>query len=287
MNKKISPFLLSFVFSIPLSLNANNNQPKYWSVNSDHVVNIYEQPKYNAKVVGVISPKSYGLKNLGCSLKKTNAWCKIDYREQIGWIEGRYLKEYIQEEKLIANNDFTVNCERIEYNDDKLICHDSHLKMLDEQLNAVFEQAQKVALAEEEQDALDKLKENQKEWVKNRHDCWKSQIGLAECIKQFYEMRITELQAYWKLIPSTTFNHFICDDNTEFFITEYATKPLASATIDYEGNRAVLVQSATANGVKYIGANDSYVWLQGKNAAFAWDLSKPVLHCAIQDLISS
>lgn len=283
MNAKTLLFLC-LITTTGSSLYAKESEPKFWQIDSDHVINIYDHPKLNAKVVGVISAKAYGLKNLGCSAKKSNAWCKIEYREQTGWIEARYLKEYVPEQQPKVKNEFTVDCEHIEYNDDKLICQDDNFKKLDEQMNTVFEQAQKVALETEEgKAAFEKLLTTQREWINSRHDCWKSDVGLIPCVKNLYENRISELQAHWKLIPSIAMNQFICEDNTEFFITEYETKPLASATVDYEGQRAVLAQTVVASGVKYVGANDRYVWLKGKEAIFFWDQTKGIQHCSTQD----
>ncbi len=268
---------------------AKEQNPSYWQVNSAHVINIYEKSNLDARVLAIISAKAQGLKNLGCkgNVVQRKTWCKVEYREQIGWVEARYLSPYNPPAATFAKSDtinpFQLNCDKIEYSTDKLICQDPQLKKLDDQLNAVYKQA--IELAKESSDDAntqeDILKSSQQMWLNERNDCWKKSNEMAECLKKLYETRITTLQADWNLEPPKAANHFICEDKSAFLIIEYTSTLQPSAVVEYEDKKHVFIATPTASGVRYSGEADSYVWLKGKEALFAWDLSKPIQHCQL------
>ena len=278
--------LLSTLYFSPIVLGTEQN-PAYWQVNSTHVINIYEKSDLNSRVLAIISPTAQGLKNLGCKGKimKGKTLCKVEYREQIGWVEARYLTAYSQPPKTETENaiqdEFQLNCNKIEYATDKLICQSPPLKMLNDQLNAVFEQA--LTQAKSETDVVspqeEALKAAQHHWIAQRNDCWRSTQGRENCIKNLYEQRITELQADWNIVSPVAANHFKCEDNSVFLIIEYHSTLLPSALMEFDDQRRVFIITPTASGVRYNGKEDSYVWLKGNEALFVWDTSKPLQHC--------
>lgn len=67
--------------------------PRSWrvvGVSPDDVLNMRETPSPRGFVVGEIPFDADGLRNLGC-LDGQN-WCKVRYRGQEGWVNGRFLR---------------------------------------------------------------------------------------------------------------------------------------------------------------------------------------------------
>ncbi len=270
--KTFFPLLLSFfVFSVFAKSSQN------WQVQSPHVINLYEQNQHNSKVVGIISSKAQNLKNLGCS--KDGKWCKVEYRDMIGWIEKRYLVPF--QELTSANlagskNILSVNCEKVQYRVDKVICNTPHLKKLEEQISFKYEKVlsmiQEKGLSEDEA----KVIYSHSEWANKRNDCWRSEKGIAACVELLAQSRLNELNTY-EVPEHISQKHYMCEDGTEFYITNNAQDE--SITVDYDDQHTVLIESPTDFGTKY-GINDEkYIWLSGKDAIFNWEPEINLQHC--------
>lgn len=112
MKKSIITALVSIPFS--LSVFATADGPDYFqvrNVRSDDVLNMRIKPDWRSKKVGEIPFSGICLKNLGCVggltidestlpekeqnkiRKKRPIWCKVKYKNIVGWVSGRYIAE--------------------------------------------------------------------------------------------------------------------------------------------------------------------------------------------------
>lgn len=67
--------------------------PRSWrvvGVAADDVLNLRESPSPRGFVVAEIPFDADGLRNLGCT--DGQSWCKVRYRGQEGWVNGRFLR---------------------------------------------------------------------------------------------------------------------------------------------------------------------------------------------------
>jgi len=58
-------------------------------VASNDVLWMHPTPSYKSKKIGEIPYNSRCLKNVGCE----GRWCKVNYRDTIGWVNGKFLRE--------------------------------------------------------------------------------------------------------------------------------------------------------------------------------------------------
>ena len=70
------------------------------------------------------------------------------------------------------------------------------------------------------------LKAEQRGWIKGRDECWKGDDERA-CVAEAYRSRIAELQARYRLLPSTGSAVYVCDGQpaNEVTATYFATDP--------------------------------------------------------------
>ena len=170
----------------------------------------------------------------------------------------------------------TFNCAKASGEVETLICADGSLAALDRKLDEVYQAASAKAKGK----LATRLREDQRGWVKDRNDCWKTKAKtwitatwtvdtVKGCVDAQYRLRTSELQAVWQLLPATTVFH-ACQNNpaNEVVANFFATDP---ATIRLErGDRTVtmwLVGSASDG--KYEGQNVSLVH-RGNELKVSW-----------------
>jgi uncharacterized protein len=170
----------------------------------------------------------------------------------------------------------TFDCAKAQGEVEKLICSDPSLAALDQELATVY----RAALAKA-RDGLDKqLKVEQRGWVKARNECWKAKDKtwitatwtvdtVKDCVDAQYRLRISELQALWRLMPPKTVS-FACQNNPANVVVAdfFATDP---ATIRLErGDRtATLWLVGSESRGLYEGQNVSLV-LKGNDLKLSW-----------------
>lgn len=159
----------------------------------------------------------------------------------------------------------TFNCAKAQGEVEKLICGDASLAALDRKLDEVY----KATSAKAEGKLATALREEQRGWVKGRNDCWKANgqktwitatwtvDTVKGCVDAQYRLRISELQAVWRLLPPKTVS-FACQNNpanevvANFFETDPPTLRLE------RGDRTqTLWRVGAANAGTYEGQNVS------------------------------
>lgn len=171
----------------------------------------------------------------------------------------------------------TFNCAKASGEVEKQICAEPALAALDRQLDQVY----KGASAKAKGAQANRLKADQRGWVKGRNECWKANgqetwitatwtvKTIKACIDAQYRVRTSELQAVWRLLPPKTVS-YACQNNpaNEVVANFFASDP---ATIRLErGDRtATLWQVGAVADGKYEGQNVGVVH-QGAQVKVSW-----------------
>jgi uncharacterized protein len=158
---------------------------------------------------------------------------------------------------------------------EKLICEDPGLAFLDRKLDEVYKAAQ--AKARDDMPRL--LRTEQRGWVKGRNDCWKVPAFLTaswqakdarECVEGNYKIRISELQALWRLVPEKGPVFFGCGGSpaNEVVATFFETDP-PTARLERGDRTATAWLVPSGSGSKYEGQNVEF-WTKGKQLTLTW-----------------
>jgi len=173
------------------------------------------------------------------------------------------------------------DCGKAEGTVQALICRDDELAMLDLALADVYAAARARA-----RDGLGaELEAIQRGWVRGRDECWKAEkvptwltaswqvTGVRACVAGQYRLRISELQAVWRLVPAPSVTGYDCSGAAgvpagELVATHFGTDP-PTARLERGDQVATVWNIPTASGAKYEGQNVVY-WTRGGEATVEW-----------------
>ncbi len=169
------------------------------------------------------------------------------------------------------------DCAKAQGEVEKLVCGDASLASLDRRLDEVY----KAAAAKATGKLATQLRQEQRGWVKGRNDCWKASgqktwitatwtvDTVPACVDAQYRLRISELQALWRLLPPKTLS-YACQNNpaNEVVANFFETDP---PTIRLErGDRTrTLWRVGAAGAGTYEGQNVGVVQ-QGAELKLSW-----------------
>ena len=157
---------------------------------------------------------------------------------------------------------------------EQLICEDRALSMLDRTLAEVYAAAAKKAVNEHPP----VLKAEQRGWIKARDECWKS-ADSRRCVEEQYKLRIAELQARYRLLPSTGPVTYACDGDprNEIIVSFFQTQP-PTAVGERGDSVSLMYLQRTGSGAKYLGRNETF-WEHQGEALVTWGHGSAVMHC--------
>ena len=172
------------------------------------------------------------------------------------------------------------NCAKADGEVEELICQDEGLAALDRKLDEVY----KAALDKAKNEVPPVLKAEQRGWIKGRNECWKATgadnpafltaswqaTSVRDCVEGQYRLRISELQARYRLVPMKGPVFYACENNpaNEIVATYFETDP-PTAQVE-RGDRAATVWLVPAgSGSKYEGQNLE-LWTKGDEATVTW-----------------
>ncbi|MBE1283699.1 MAG: DUF1311 domain-containing protein [Rhodobacteraceae bacterium] len=121
-------------------------------------------------------------------------------------------------------------------------------------------------------DRLSELKAFQRGWIKGRDECWKSSLGVEECVLQEYALRIGEIRTQYADARSEAGLSdgpfpYVCDGLdiplSAVFIS--GEDPLLSLT--WRDGFAVMRAQPAASGIKYSDGAFTF-WAKGDEAVF-------------------
>ncbi|WP_078085920.1 MliC family protein [Microbulbifer mangrovi] len=157
---------------------------------------------------------------------------------------------------------------------EELICADSGLAQLDQQMAEVFAAAAKTDKAQQDR----YFKARQRGWIKGRNDCWKAQDRRA-CTENSYKRQIASLQARYALVPGRGPVTYICD-GSEVTATYYPTEP-PSAVAEHKGEESLMFIEPTASGTRYRGRNE-IIWEHQGEAKITWGVDGIEMQCKVR-----
>jgi uncharacterized protein len=169
----------------------------------------------------------------------------------------------------------SFDCSKIEEGSiEELICQDAELSALDEKITEAYEEALKKAVNEHPP----VLKAEQRGWIKGRDECWKSD-DKRDCVKESYVLRISELQAKYRLVPFKGPVFYMCNDQpaNEVVATFFETDP--PTLIAERGDQvSFMVLQPSASGSKYQGRNETF-WEKAGEAMVTWGYGSSEMKC--------
>lgn len=157
-----------------------------------------------------------------------------------------------------------------------MICDDTQLSALDQQMAEVYAAAQAKAVNEHPAS----LKSEQRGWLKARDECWK-QEDKNQCIADAYTQRIAELQARYRLVKITNVLTYACNNNPgdELVVSHFATQP-TTLIADYSDSTSLMFRQPSADGMQYQGRNESIAF-KAEEAVLVWGYEAPPIMCRI------
>lgn len=175
----------------------------------------------------------------------------------------------------------SFDCAKAEGTVQALICRDDELAMLDLALAEVYAAAR----ARARDGMAAELEAVQRGWIKGRDECWKAEkvptwltaswqvTGVRTCVAAQYRLRISELQAVWRLVPARSVTGHDCTAKGggpagELVATHFGTDP-PTARLERGDRVATVWNVPAASGAKYEGQNVLY-WTRGTEASVEW-----------------
>ena len=169
------------------------------------------------------------------------------------------------------------DCAKAQGEVQQLVCKDEGLTALDRKLDEVYEAARAKAVNE----VPPVLVAEQRGWIKGRDECWKAKDGTSltatwqatnvrECVEGNYRIRISELQAKYRLVPSKGTVLFACENNpaNELVATFFETDP-PTARLERGDQTVTAWLVPAASGAKYEGQNVEFR-TKGQDATATW-----------------
>lgn len=169
----------------------------------------------------------------------------------------------------------TVNCAKVKAGSvESLLCKDNGLMTLERQMAEVLLGAEPIAAKEKPP----MLKAEQRGWVKVRDECLKASDKGA-CLFTSYKLRIAELQATYRLLPSTSSVNYRCGNNPGivFKAATFASDPPTLAA-EFDENTSVLYAKPVAQGTRYESAQVAFSEHDGI-AKIVWGPGSPEMTC--------
>ncbi|MET0204041.1 MAG: MliC family protein [Casimicrobiaceae bacterium] len=159
----------------------------------------------------------------------------------------------------------SVDCASASGSGDTVLCGDASLAALDKKLVDVYAAAAKAAAP----DQRNRLFAEQQSWLADRSRCTGAKDKVA-CMKDLYTLRITDLQATFKLVKSRGPFRFSCGKGPNDFMTAqfFETDP-PSARLFHDGRTVTAYTARSGSGSRYENANVDY-WEHQGEAALVW-----------------
>ena len=169
------------------------------------------------------------------------------------------------------------DCAKAQGEVQQLVCKDEGLAALDRKLDEVY----KAARAKAANEVPPVLVAEQRGWIKGRDECWKAKDGtyltatwqarnVRECVEGNYRIRISELQAKYRLVPPKGPVLFACENNpaNELVATFFETDP-PTARLERGDQTVTAWLVPAASGSKYEGRNVEFR-TKGPDAGVTW-----------------
>lgn len=286
-------FVLAVLIAAPDAALATADGPDSWEVRPGAPVPLRARPRDDAPVVGEVPGGTRGLRNMGCEGKpglsqwlslsdaeraaaREKIWCHTKFAGAVGWLKSVDLTEPTG----VAP---AFDCGRAEGEVEMLLCRDSDLAKLDQEMADVYWTSMGYAASKggEANQAMAANKAYQRGWIKGRNDCWKAS-DVKICVTDSYYRRLAELEARWGLVDQAGTDVYACSGGGDVTVRRFKTTHWGAASVEAGGSTEIYVQTRTASGVKYEGPFGRYVWNKGRNAAIKLTPDGAELSCTLR-----
>lgn len=169
----------------------------------------------------------------------------------------------------------SFDCQSVEVGSiEDMVCKDDELAALDRKLADVYASARQIAVNQHPPI----LKAEQRGWIKERNDCWKSS-DRQKCVEESYRLRIAEIQARYRLIPGTDTVRYVCEGNpaNEVIATFFQTDP-PTLIAERGDSVSMMYLQPSGSGAKYQGRNE-ILWEHHGEAGIVWGYDATEMHC--------
>lgn len=166
------------------------------------------------------------------------------------------------------------NCAKASGTVETLICGNSELAALDRKLDTVFKAAAETVEGfggrTERDSELRNLKAYQRGWIKGRNECWKAG-DVAQCTRDQYRTRITELQAQYGLVEGGAPVFFTCNGNpADEIAATFFPAELPAVRLERGDRTVIAIAAVSASGNRYEGPFGVLFWTKGDEATVEW-----------------
>ncbi|WP_209001774.1 MliC family protein [Stappia albiluteola] len=165
----------------------------------------------------------------------------------------------------------SFDCARTDSEIETLVCSDERLAGLDAMMAETFTAAV-AALdgAADQEEATNRLKAEQRGWIKGRNDCWKATDRQA-CVWDSYERRIAFLEARYFLADASDPVFYECEnDPANEIVATFVSGSLPSVRLERGDAVEIGVLSPSASGSRYEGTFGIVFWTKGDEALVEW-----------------
>lgn len=186
----------------------------------------------------------------------------------------------------------SFDCSRSDSGAEDAICRDTGLAELDLELSRLYQLALTGPNMTEDRD--EELRQSQRDWIRDRRECWKASVGLETCVANAYAFRIHEIRESYadarrddaagiSLGPVA----LRCDGMDALLSVVYLNGERSLVSLTWFDRGMVLPRVPSGSGSKYEtdiwDGGSSMLWTQGEEAVFN-EPGGPEMRCVVEEI---
>lgn len=146
----------------------------------------------------------------------------------------------------------SFDCSKAVNMTERFICHDGELAGLDRKMAQTYRKAKNSYLGNE----MDKLKAEQRSWIKKRNHCKDSK----PCIIRTYQKRITQLQVEGGLLHNKDASNFTytCNNADKLSVFYYNDTEIPAVYVNMGKFQTLMYRTESGSGSKYKSGSDMF-----------------------------
>ena len=186
----------------------------------------------------------------------------------------------------------SFDCSKSDSDAEDAICESDGLAELDLELNRIYRLALNGPNTSAER--ADELKQTERDWVRDRRECWKASIGLENCVANAYAFRIHEIREGYADARSDDAAGISlgpvalrCEGMDALISAVFLNGSQSLVSLTWLDSGIVLPRVPSGSGSKYETdmwqGGTSLLWVQGNEAVFS-EPGGEELACTIEEI---
>ena len=186
----------------------------------------------------------------------------------------------------------SFDCSKSDSEAEDAICRDTGLAELDLELSRLYDLA--VTGPNMTEDRAEDLRQSQRDWIRDRRECWKARVGLETCVANAYAFRIHEIrEGYADARADDAAGISLgpvalrCDGMDALLSAVFLNGERSLVSLTWLDRGMVLPRVPSGSGSKYEtdiwDGGTSMLWTQGDEAVFN-EPGGPELPCVVEDI---